>query len=393
MKSPYEIDALLGMEHYITDTPGIGGRLRETIDDFVVEELTRDFPEDPRGEYTHFTLEKRNWDTLRAIKTLARALRVSHKRFGFAGTKDKRALTRQRVSVWRVEPGALEKLRVRDIRVSDFKRCSERINLGDAGGNRFRITIRHVEPGGLEDALSGTKRQLEGRGVPNYFGYQRFGVMRPNTHLVGKRILKGDLEGAVMEYVGRPYEGEKEDAFQARKLVEETRDYRQALDVFPKRLNYERSMLDALAKNPRDYAGALRRLPKKLRWMLVHAYQSYVFNRTLSRMLEEGMDIRAVELPLVGWRTRLEGRPGEVVAGVLEEDGLGVDDFRVPSMPELASAGGSRPACLETAIGYSVGDDGLHPGKKKCVVEFDLPPGSYATVVLREFMKADPRDY
>jgi tRNA pseudouridine13 synthase len=393
MESPYEIDRLLGMNTYMTSTPGIGGRLRETMEDFVVDEITRDFPEDSAGEYTHFTLEKRDWDTLRAIKTMARALRVSHKRFGFAGTKDKRAVTRQRVSVWRVGPEELEKVRIKDIVLSDFKKSIERINLGYAGGNRFRITVRDVEGDDIGERLEETKRQLDDKGVPNFFGYQWFGVIRPNTHLVGKKILGGDLEGAVMEYVGHPYEEEREDAYSARKMVEETRDYRKALEVFPRRLGYERSMLDALAKNPKDYAGALRRLPKKLRWMLVHAYQSYVFNRTLSRMIEEEVEIKGMEIPLVGWESRLEGRPGDIINGVLEEEGIKIADFKTPSMPELASAGGFRPAALETAVDYGMEEDELHPGKKKCVVCFDLQPGSYATVVLREFMKADPRDY
>jgi tRNA pseudouridine13 synthase len=393
MKSPYRIDTILGMDHYLSDSPGIGGRLRETIEDFVVEEIARDFPEDPEGEYTHFTLEKRNWDTLRAIKSLARALRVSHKRFGFAGTKDKRAVTRQRVSVWRVGPEELEKVRIRDLSLSDYRKCTERINLGDAGGNRFSITIRDVEAGDLGERLEETRRQLDDKGVPNFFGYQRFGVIRPNTHLVGERILRGDLEGAVMEYIGRPYQDEREDAYNARKLVEDTRDYRQALEVFPRRLNYERSMLDALAKNPNDYAGALRRLPKKLRWMLVHAFQSYIFNRTLSRMIEEGMEIHGRDIPLVGYETRLEGPVGEIVGGVLEEMAMKTEDFKTPSMPELASPGGHRPAAMETNLDYSILEDELHPGKEKCVVVFDLRPGSYATVVLREVMKADPQAY
>ncbi|MEE8402364.1 MAG: tRNA pseudouridine(13) synthase TruD, partial [Candidatus Hydrothermarchaeaceae archaeon] len=88
MKSPYKLDELLGLDSFITDTEGTGGKLRTRLEDFFVEELQNETRENPDGEYTHFTLEKTNWETLRAIKELARSLRVSRKRFGFAGTKD-----------------------------------------------------------------------------------------------------------------------------------------------------------------------------------------------------------------------------------------------------------------------------------------------------------------
>ena len=83
--------------------------------------------------------------------------------------------------------------------------------------------------------------------------------------------MRGDIKGAALAYLTNPFDSEREDAYNARKILEETMDFKRALEIFPKRLGYERSMLDLLSKNPNDYAGALRRLPKKLRRMLVHA--------------------------------------------------------------------------------------------------------------------------
>jgi tRNA pseudouridine13 synthase len=396
MKSPYPLDRQLGLEHFITDTRGIGGRLRTLVEDFRVEELCREISENPNGEYLHFTLEKDNWETIRAIKAIARALKVSHKRFGFAGTKDKRAITRQRISVWKVAPGDLEKLNIKGIDLCDFKRSDERISLGEAMGNRFRVTIRNIalDRKELRETLSETAKQIKSLGMPNYFGYQRFGTVRPNTHLVGKKLVVRDLEGAVMEYLASPYEGEKKDAYEARALLQDTKDFKKALEVFPKRLNYERSMLDALIKNPRDYAGALRRLPKKLRWMLVHAYQGFLFNKILSKLIEKGMDIKGRGIPLFGYgSTFSEGMQGEIEKEVIEEEGISFKDFRIKSMPELSSEGLLRDASIDVEPVFEIAEDEVNEGMLKCAVEFSLPMGSYATVLLREFMKSDPLNY
>ncbi|MDI6655464.1 MAG: tRNA pseudouridine(13) synthase TruD [Candidatus Hydrothermarchaeota archaeon] len=393
MKSPYKLDQLIGLEQFVTSSRGIGGKLRTKIDDFFVAEVYN--VENPGWEYTYFTLEKKNWNTIDAIKALARSLGVSHKRFGYAGTKDKRALTRQRVAAWKIEAEQLQRVRIEGIALSDFKKCSERISLGDSLGNRFRIAIRNIDfkEKELNEILSETAKQLGERGIPNYFGYQRFGIIRPNTHIVGREIVRGNLEGAAMAYLANPFEAEKKDAYEARKLVQETKDFKKALEIFPMRLNFERSMLDALAKNPRDYAGALRRLPKKLRLMLVHGYQSYLFNKILSRMIGEEMSIKGKKIPLFGYESCFsEDMQGEIEKEIIEEN-IALENFKIKSMPELSSEGLLRDACIETSPDFEIDEDEINEGKLKCIVSFDLPRGSYATVVLREFMKTEPMSY
>ena len=401
MKSPYELDNLLGLSYFITDTPGIGGRLRTTAEDFVVTELYEDCEEVREGEYTHFTLEKMNWDTHRAIKFIAKRLGVSHKRFGFAGTKDKRAVTSQRVAVWNVDTEDLRKVDIKGIKLSNFRRSDRRISLGESLGNRFEIAVRDIRdtrPGNarglydiqeLQELLESISSRLKEAGVPNYFGYQRFGVTRPNTHLVGRNIINGDLRSAVLSYLGRPYKSEREDVYEARKFVDDTGDFKKALEIFPRRLNYERNMLDALSKNPNDFAGALRRLPKKLRWMLVHAYQSYLFNRILSLSIERGIEREEIDkIPLFGYESSFSpGIAGEIEKTVLEEEGISFDQFKIPSMPELSSRGFLRDAFIEIDPDFEIRD------VQNVLVRFSLPTGSYATVVMREFMKTDPLNY
>ena len=375
------------MSYYTTDTQGIGGYLRKRFEDFQVTEAPVEKTRDANGEYTHFNLEKTNWDTIKAINTLSKVLGVSRKRFGFAGTKDRRAVTRQRIGVWKVGPDKLLGVNIKDLRLYDFIQSSERILIGDLLGNEFEITVRNPEAMN-EGIIKECKSQIDGRGVPNYFGYQRFGTIRPNTHIVGKLLLKGDIEGAVMSYLADYYPDEREDAMEARKDLKETGDFKLALETFPKRLSYERTMLDHLYKQPTDFAGAFRRLHKKLRQMFVHGYQSYLFNRVLSRAIEGEMDIKGMEIPLVGYdNIHSYGEHGGIVKKVLDEEEVRLLDFKTPSLPELSARGAMRNACLETNVFYQMQGDG------SILFRFFLPKGSYATMVMREFMKTEPLRY
>ncbi len=374
----------VGLRAHLSKTGGIGGTIKKEPEDFLVEEITPDgtvleigesqkFQDNP-GDYVHFTLQKTNWGTMRAVKAVARACGVSRKRLKFAGTKDRRSVSAQRVSAWKVPEKKLEKVRIKDIVLRDFAASDEQVGLGGLKGNRFTVTIREVPPdaGGRVEKIIG---ELGGK-APNFFGTQRFGI-RLNNHLVGKSVFKGDFKGAAMGYLC-DLGDEPEEATEARKSLRKTGDFKTALRTFPKYLGFEKSMLNYLVKHPTDFIGALRVLPKKLRKMLVHSYQGYVFNLALSRHIEGG-DVPE-ELPLVGYGTE----PDRVSAGILEREGMSPGDFKVPSMPEMSLEGEMRRALVEFK-GFEVLD--FNEGDSKIRVRFSLPPGAYATMLLRELMK------
>jgi len=394
--SPYSLDHMLGLQYFITNTSGIGGRLRRHSEDFFVEELPKTFPACKEGDYLHFTLEKSNWETIAAVRSIARSLGVSSTRFGYAGSKDKRALTRQRVAVWRVKPDRLMGVRIEGIRLSDLGVSDSRLCLGDLEGNRFRIVVRDpslpIER--LDETLQETREQIDSSGVPNYYGYQRFGTIRPNTHLVGKKLVQGDVEGAVMSYLGNPCASEREDAKQARQYLEQTRDFRRALELYPRRLTYERAMLGALVKNCGDYVGAIRKLPKKLGRLLVQAYQSHLFNRILSTVIEARLEIRNSFLPLIGFRTEIGDSPQrEIAKAILDRECVTPRDFYVRAIPELSSEGANREASVDVRPHFAVQGKYGEGTERMVTFEFSLPAGAYATTIIREFMKADPSAY
>ena len=415
--SSYPLERALGMDYYASDTPGIGGRLRTVPEDFTVEEIQPVTGDD--GPFLILRLTKKDWDQQRALKEIARRLGISYRKIGFSGTKDKHAVTTQVISISGISPADIERVHLRDIRLEVVGRAHSPITLGSHVANRFSITIREVG----NDRLAGIVEQVSEvcrNAVPNYFGIQRFGVIRPITHTVGRHLLRADYEGAVLCYIGEAFPGENEEVRAARSSFLRTGDALSAIREFPLPLAYERSMLHHLAGNPGDYRGALAILPPKILSLFVSAYQSWLFNQALSAriteggtlvdplpgdrlLFENGREDRVTDKNMVNARLQVQrGRcrialrvPGcspsgpeygdrDTMALLLREDGIREEDFcSVRELVHTRFEGAARPISLSTEVSATVGEGIVR-------LAFSLPPGQYATTICREYMKADP---
>ena len=292
-------EADLGMEVFLTTTRGVGGRLKRFAEDFVVQEISNHPPQVDGGRYVVAKVTATNWEMNRLVRHISRSLGISRNLVHFAGTKDKRAVTTQLMTM-EADAQAVRDLHIHQVLIEDVYTSNKRLNIGDLVGNRFQVKVRDTVLQGeeLRTEASATKAQLDQiGGYPNFFGLQRFGSVRPITHLVGREIVRNDMEGAVMWYVGNPNEDENQEAQEARRRLQETRDFEEALRTFPSQLTFERTVIGYLVRNPGDYVGAIRVLPGNLQMMFVHAYQSYMFNRILSERLRRGMPL---DRPLVG---------------------------------------------------------------------------------------------
>ncbi len=430
-----EIEKKIGISLYSTDTKGLGGQLRQEVEDFVVKEITNR-EEGEEGKYLILELVKRDWDTHHFTRTLAKILQISQKRISVAGTKDKRAITTQKISIFDLDASKIEKVHLKDIELKVLGRSRKSIELGDLWGNDFIITIRNIDysPEETKKLLEKTTDGILSQGgVPNFFGIQRFGSVRPVTHLVGKAIVEGDFEKAALLYIAEPFPDEPEETKKARQFVKETRDFKEGLKSYPLRLGHERAMMNHLIANPDDFAGSFLVLPKNLYKMFVHGYQSFIYNIILCRRLEKGLSLnQAVEgdivcfkneagmpdssktekvtaetvtamnrlikrnrafitAPLPGHSTEFaSGIPGEIEQEVLQELNVHLKGFNIEKIPEMSSKGMRREVLLQVEPKFEVAEDELSPGKSKAELEFMLPKGSYATTVLREYMKVDP---
>jgi len=422
----------LGMTIFVTRMPGTGGRLRKRPEDFRVVEIS-EYPEEKvGGRYTIARVTATNWETNRLIRMLSKRLGISRTRIGFAGTKDKRAVTTQLMSF----EAPIEEVKSLDLYQVSIDRtypAARGINIGDLRGNSFVVRVSDCALRGdeLREAVREVTTVLERmKGFPNFFGVQRFGSLRPVTHLVGRHIVKGRFEEAVMAYVANPTPYEAAESRQARERLERTLDFEWALENYPKKLTFERTVIGHLVRHPGDYVGALARLPVNLQMMFVHAYQSYMFNQLLSARVRECLPLNSpvigdVVLPadvhglpeherhipvternidlvreqvregrafvsgvLYGSESELaEGKPGELETMIIEEQDVSREDFVVPALPHCSSTG-SRRELLAPLWNFGVEVD------HDCfTVSFSLGRGCYATSLLREYVKGDPMDY
>jgi len=422
MISASDQDRFLGMDYYITDSPGCWGIIKSCAEDFQVSEVFEELRYEG-GRYLVLDVEKTNWDTHHLIREMARRLRISQKRFGWAGTKDKRAVTSQRISIMNLDESDLSKINLPDLKIKVLGKTNRGVGLGDLLGNSFRITIRELccpDPAARLAAI--TSEIDKQRGVPNYFGVQRFGDRRPVTHKVGEALVRGKIEEAAFIYLALPFPGELERTREVREKLWVNRDIPAALKEFPEFLHYELAMLNFLVEHPGDYAHSFDVLSVNLKRLFVHAYQSYLFNRILSHRLAAAMPLhRAVvgdvvcfakeglpnmdklqkvtsenlvavnrlaergraflTLPLIGFETAIaEGAQGEIERAILREEGISPENFEVPENPDLGSRGTRRAALCRVTPQIRVEEN-------RAELQFVLPKGSYATVVLREYMK------
>ena len=331
----HPIEQAVGIDRYVSASPGIGGHLRAAPEDFRVTELeavdTAPLDADTGG-YPVLVVRAtlRDWDTNDFARRLSNGLGISRERISWAGTKDKRAVTTQ---LFGIRGGAPEDLpTIRGADVEPVGRAGRDLAFGDLAGNAFEIrvtgTVDDAEPrvnavirelrafAGVESNGGDPPDAGAAVAVPNYFGQQRFGSRRPVTGRVGLAIVRGDPREAVRRYAGNPAAAEPADTRAGRERVDAAfgersdddadaqehapgdGDWAACLDAMPRALGFERSMLHRLDERDVDPAtpadhddwwDALEAVPSNLQRLFVNAAQSTLFNRILSERLRRGL--------------------------------------------------------------------------------------------------------
>jgi tRNA pseudouridine13 synthase len=320
------LEKQLGIEVYGTKSLGIGGAIREAVDDFVVEEVLVDGSKaringavpskvlgssSQRQRFLLCILVKRNWDNFVAVNNVAKQLGIDQRHLQISGIKDAKAVTAQHLTIEGAVIEDASKVSIKDIQLSPAGYLREAISLYYLLGNYFTIKIRSItlEELTVKTRIAQTIQELEALGgIPNFFGHQRFGTTRPITHLVGKALIQGDFKVAAMLFLAKPSLYEHPASRQARQNLQETENFKHAQENFPKQLRFERMMLNHLANNSDDFVGAFQKLPLKLQALFVQAHQSYLFNRFLSQRAKHGFALN-------------EATEGDYVVGV-ERSGL-----------------------------------------------------------------------
>ncbi len=445
-----ELERLLGMEIYATKTQGVGGKIKDSIEDFVVEEVLVDWskarvnglvPSKVLGSslqkqrFLLCVMVKRNWDTFIAVKNIAKSLGIDQSRVQFAGIKDAKAVTAQHITIENILMQDTAKIEVKDVKVHPIGYFREVLSLFYLLGNNFNVTIKFTEKSEatIKENINQTIQKLgEIGGSPNFFGHQRFGTTRPITHLVGKALVRGDFEEAAMLFLAKPSVHEHPASRRVREELASTKNFKNALENFPKQLRFERLMLNYLAENPCDFVGAFQRLPLRLQALFVQAHQSYLFNRFLSERVKHDLPLNVavegdyvvgvelsglpltsvaklvtaqnlvevngqikagrlrVALPIFGVKQKLsQGSMGQIENEVLAQEGVEANNLRVNILSRTGGKGGLRT--IVTPIKEFKLQSVTEAKGNQAKVSFMLLRGSYATIVLREIMKpSDP---
>jgi len=449
----------IGLTGYAVSSEGIGGILKARVSDFRVDEISSKVSLDSKGRFTAANITLTNWETNRFISKLARACGISKNRIFFAGTKDKRAVTKQ-VFIIDAPQKKVANVSISDVDIEIIGRTHQKLGFGNHKGNRFTIVVRgccHPDgsPMSEEDALENIRIIEEkmssklGKGIfPNWIGPQRFGSGRPVTPIVGRHVVNEDWKSAVMDYLSMEGD-ENEDVDKFRKNIRDNGIDEVNLDEIPNWLGFEKDILTHLRNNPEDWLGAFKKLPNNLQLMTVHSLQSVIFNNTIRKRIEEDIPISSpVEGDLVGRiddngqletasivcveaRTlpritrncnlgRLavtaqlpgsepmesKGEIAKLESNVLKEMKLNDATWIVNDIGRLTTKGTRRPtiatfsdfqyeAVPSTTVDLLDGkwldgpQDGelWHPEGACIRFRFTLPSGSYATTLLREFMR------
>lgn len=443
------IDTVLGINTYATKNSGIGGSIKNSIDDFIVQEIlvdgsTAKINQKPnlsvlsaslkRKKYLLCVLVKRNWDMFLAIKTVSRRLDIDERQIWYAGIKDAKAITAQHITI---ENGIIEHIlphSFKDIIIYPVGYIREHLSAYYLLGNNFTININGSDKSRSEIKLVTNKivEELdEIGGIPNYYGHQRFGTIRPITHLVGKAIIKNNFKDAIFTYLTKYSAEEHPSSRQARRDLFEKQDFKQSLKDFPKQLRFERSILSYLTKKPNDFIGAFMRFPFKLQSLFVQAYQSFLFNLFLSERLEQGISLKKavmgdfvvnveksgipmvqtgklvnaenlkqtnqliesgkmrVTLPLVGIKQKFSaGQMGTIQKKIFEKENITPETFRVQEIPRISGRGGLR-TIITPLNKFNLNRilPSINSNKFQANLSFNLLRGSYATIFLREIIK------
>ena len=399
---------------YLTpDFAGIGGVIKQRPEDFFVQEVPLYEPSG-EGEHVYAEVQKVGLTTFEAIHRLANRLNVPPRDIGYAGMKDAHAVTRQVFSIAGTTPEAVMSAQIDGLTVQWAARHGNKLRLGHLAGNRFAIKVREVDATDVVK-IGPVLDTIRQRGLPNFFGEQRFG-RRNNNDRLGAALIRSDNEAVLHLLLGSP-DAELDDGrtVEARRAFDR-RDNNEAMRLWPRTGGLERRVLARLMKTHRPSA-AIHAIDEKIRRIWVAAVQSRLFNEVLAlriHTLDQLMDgdlaykhdngacfhvesaaaeqprCESFEIsptgPLVGYRMTLpEGEPLRVEREAMTAVNLTPDVFKQSG--KLRVKGARRPLRVRpTDVELAGGVDQFGPYVS---VAFTLPAGAFATVLMRELMKAE----
>ncbi|MFO0849057.1 MAG: tRNA pseudouridine(13) synthase TruD [Gemmataceae bacterium] len=389
-------------------------KVKQRPTDFIVEELT-DITPHATGPFAFYRLDKEGWATPDAFALVRRRWELDFHQLSYGGLKDRHAVTSQ---FFTVANGPRRHFTQHRVQVTYLGQVSEPFTSQQINGNRFTITIRHLTRDQATAAMTNAA-PITTVGIPNYFDDQRFGSVGPEGGFIAREMVHGRFEEALKLALTASYEFDRADQKREKQLLLSGWGNWAACKASLGR-GHARSLVDYLVSHPTDFAGAVARLKPELKGLYLSAYQSFLWNRMLDRWLRttlpgdalatvqlrlgpvsvptrltDGVKDRweALRLPLPSARLKppadAEWLP--LVEEVLAEEGLTLAKLKVPGMDKPFFSKGDRAGCVRPAgLTVEPADDELNRGRRKLTLRFDLPRGSYATMLIKRLTSLQP---
>jgi len=387
------IDFEIGISVYSTNFKGCGGKIRTQVEDFQVSEILSkkamaSISQD--GNYAVYKLKKQGIDTNHSLSNI---FKKHYLRLKSLGLKDASAITEQYVY-------SEKKIKSFDS-ISEKKYSIKRIGFvkkpfskKDMIGNQFKIRI--------VDATNEIEKFNEYKKILNFYGYQRFGSKRPVTHLIGKALIQKDYEKAIHFLLTYSSKYDSAENSKIREKLSDRSNFSKLLPEIPFQMDLERTVVNEMiqGENPKN---ALRAIPLNIRRFFVQAYQSFLFNKTLSAAFTDGEELffpqqgdvcydkngnlgkfsndpdQRLSIPFIGYAYYKKTRFNYQISKILESEEVSPKDFFLKQMQELSNEGGFRNSSIKC--------EDIKANQN--MITFTLSRGSFATIVLREIMKPE----
>jgi tRNA pseudouridine13 synthase len=381
-------------------------RLKQKPEDFQVSESWR-FDEDPKGKHFVYLMDKQKLSTFEAVDRICARFKIPKAAVSYCGLKDKQGRTTQLVAV----EGREIDLQEPDLRLKPLGRTRAPLSAANTTSNRFAVTVRDLSE---EDVgrLTASVAEVRRLGVVNYFDSQRFGSLKHGQGFIVKDLMRGEFEAALRNVLARPSELDRSGDARVKGFWKEHWGDWGKRNPFPGAERYE-AVVKWLRAHPKDFRGAILRTEPRWRGLQVFAYQSWLWNEGVKQYLKDvvGMQhlvailyqagsllfpreldgerarlLRDRTFPLLAPSTRFDdARVERAALSVLAREDMTLADLAVPATPEIHFEPEERPLLVfpgRLALGEAKPDE-MNRGRVRVNVAFTLPPGAYATLVVK----------
>ncbi len=381
-------------------------RLKQRPEDFQVTESWR-FDEDPKGKHFVYLMDKQKLSTFEAVDPICARFKIPKAAVSYCGLKDKQGRTTQLVAI----EGRPVELQEPDLRLKPLGRSRTPLSAANTTSNRFAVAVRDLSE---EDVarLSASVAEVRRLGVVNYFDSQRFGALKHGQGFIVKDLMRGDFEAALKNVLARPSELDQSGDARVKAFWKEHWGAWDRRNPHPGAERYQ-AVVRWLRNHPDDYRGALLRTEPRWRALQVFAYQSWLWNEGVKQFLrdvvgvahlvairyqagtllfpreldaEQTRRLRDATFPLLAPATKFEDpRVERAALSVLAREDMTLASLAVPGTPEIHFEPEERPLLVHPgrlALGEAQPDEMNHD-RLRVNVAFTLPPGAYATLVVK----------